>query len=679
MSFVSQEDRVVRHASRMAVVTLFCRVTGYLRDKALFSVIGAGELYDMYRTANRIPNAFRGLLAEGALHAAFVPTLAQLVSREDDERKDALELFRGLLAVMLLVVGLVVAAGIVASPWLVRLYASGFEAVPGKLETTIFMNRLMFPYLLLISLAALLQGVLNSHERFLLSASTPVLLNLTLAGAAWWAVPRFANAEIVLSAAVVIGGFLQFAVQAPAVRRLGYSLRPAWSGLWNPQVRSVLLLMLPGIPVLGLNQINQLISNRFASYIDSGVSYTYGAYRVTELMFGGIVVQLSTVLLPVLSRELRLEPERAARTLLGTITLVSFVTLPTAVILAVLSRPIIGVLFGGGRFNLHDVEVTGLTLTAYAFSLVGTGHVKVMASAFFAHKNTRTPDVGQPRFADRLHRGVRRDGGAVGNRRIGLGEHRCDGLLRALSDAAVREAARVPGRAPGSGCRGRGSAARGLGCRGAAPVPAAAVARGHRSHVARRGGEARLRVTSGGGGLRRPGDPARRQRAEIAGVLDQGKGRPMKMVIQRVTRAEVRVGGAVVGRIGVGLMVLVGLERDDAEPQLERAARRLSTLRVFSDAEGRMNLGLDEVGGAVLAVSQFTLAGSIRKGRRPGFDRAMPGDRAEPMFERFVELLRADGVSVETGRFGALMEVELVNDGPVTLIWEDNPAGSSEC
>jgi D-tyrosyl-tRNA(Tyr) deacylase len=153
----------------------------------------------------------------------------------------------------------------------------------------------------------------------------------------------------------------------------------------------------------------------------------------------------------------------------------------------------------------------------------------------------------------------------------------------------------------------------------------------------------------------------------------------MKMVIQRVTRAEVRVDGVTVGRIGPGLMVLVGLELDDAEPQLERAARRLSTLRVFSDAEGRMNLGLDEVGGAVLAVSQFTLAGSIRKGRRPGFDRAMPGNLAEPMFERFVELLQADGVVVETGRFGALMEVELVNDGPVTLIWEDPAAGSSEC
>jgi len=391
---VGDNDRVVRHAARMALVTMLCRITGYVREKALFSVIGAGHLYDMYRTANRIPNAFRGLFAEGALHAAFVPTLAQLTGEDDASRREARELVCGLLAVMLLAVGLVVAVGILGSPWLVRLYALGFEATPGKLETTVLMNRLMFPYLLLISLAALLQGVLNSHERFLLSASTPILFNLTLAAAAWWAVPRFSEPELVLSLAVLAGGLLQFVVQAPAVRRLGYSLRPAWQSLWTPQVRGVLFLMLPGIPVLGINQINQLVSNRFASFLESGVSYTYGAYRVTELVFGSIVVQLTTVLLPVLSRELRLAPERAPRTLLETATLVSFVTLPAAVVMAVLSRPIIGLLFGGGRFGPHDVEVTGLTLTAYAFSLVGTGQVKVMASAFFAHKNTRTPMWG---------------------------------------------------------------------------------------------------------------------------------------------------------------------------------------------------------------------------------------------------------------------------------------------
>lgn len=147
----------------------------------------------------------------------------------------------------------------------------------------------------------------------------------------------------------------------------------------------------------------------------------------------------------------------------------------------------------------------------------------------------------------------------------------------------------------------------------------------------------------------------------------------MKLVIQRTSRAEVRVEGKIVGRIGAGLVVLVGLERGDTEDQLDRAARRVATLRVFEDDDGRMNRGLDEVGGTVLAVSQFTLAASIRKGRRPGFDRAMPGGEAEPLFELFIEKLRGQGLSVETGVFGATMEVDLVNHGPVTLLWEDPP------
>lgn len=146
----------------------------------------------------------------------------------------------------------------------------------------------------------------------------------------------------------------------------------------------------------------------------------------------------------------------------------------------------------------------------------------------------------------------------------------------------------------------------------------------------------------------------------------------MKLVIQRVSRASVRVDGEIVGAIGSGLLVLAGLEHDDGEDEIEKAARRIATLRVFSDEDGRMNRGLDEIGGKVLAVSQFTLAGSIRKGRRPSFDGAMPGQQAEPLFNRFVELLRGHGVEVETGLFGAMMAVELVNDGPVTLLWESN-------
>lgn len=143
----------------------------------------------------------------------------------------------------------------------------------------------------------------------------------------------------------------------------------------------------------------------------------------------------------------------------------------------------------------------------------------------------------------------------------------------------------------------------------------------------------------------------------------------MKLVIQRVSRAEVRVGGSSVGAIARGLLVLVGLERADGEAELEKAASRITTLRIFEDDSGKMNVGLDQIEGAVLLVSQFTLAGSIRKGRRPSFDNAMPGGEAEPLFERLVELVREQGINVETGVFGATMEVELTNEGPVTLIW----------
>jgi len=146
----------------------------------------------------------------------------------------------------------------------------------------------------------------------------------------------------------------------------------------------------------------------------------------------------------------------------------------------------------------------------------------------------------------------------------------------------------------------------------------------------------------------------------------------MKVVIQRVARAEVRVDGGTVGAIGAGLLCLVGLERGDGPDEIDRAARKIAGLRVFSDDAGRMNRDLGDVGGRVLAVSQFTLAGSIRKGRRPSFDRAMAGPDAEPCFETFVERLRSLGVEVDTGVFGAMMEVELVNDGPVTLIWDSD-------
>lgn len=148
----------------------------------------------------------------------------------------------------------------------------------------------------------------------------------------------------------------------------------------------------------------------------------------------------------------------------------------------------------------------------------------------------------------------------------------------------------------------------------------------------------------------------------------------MRLILQRVSSAEVRVEGETHSRIGRGVLVLVGVEKQDGHEQVARAADKLAHLRLFEDAEGRMNLDARSVGGAFLIVSQFTLAGSLAKGRRPSFDGAAPGEAAAPLVENLVDRLRALGFEVETGRFGARMEVELINDGPVTFVLDLPPA-----
>jgi D-aminoacyl-tRNA deacylase len=151
----------------------------------------------------------------------------------------------------------------------------------------------------------------------------------------------------------------------------------------------------------------------------------------------------------------------------------------------------------------------------------------------------------------------------------------------------------------------------------------------------------------------------------------------MKAVVQRVSRASVRVDGRTVGEIGRGFLVLVGAETGDLLETAEEAARKITGLRVFDDADGKMNLALADVGGEVLAVSQFTLAADLSRGRRPGFDRALRGPEAEPLYERFVAAVRAAGLTVASGVFGASMEVELVNDGPATFVLEFAPPSAS--
>jgi D-tyrosyl-tRNA(Tyr) deacylase len=147
----------------------------------------------------------------------------------------------------------------------------------------------------------------------------------------------------------------------------------------------------------------------------------------------------------------------------------------------------------------------------------------------------------------------------------------------------------------------------------------------------------------------------------------------VKAVVQRVSRASVEVNGASVASIGRGLVVLLGVEKGDSEPQAAYLAEKIPRMRLFDGAGGRMDRSLEEIGGEVLLVSQFTLAGRLEKGRRPSFSDAAPPEEARRLYERVAELLRASGARVQTGRFQQEMQVELVNDGPVTFLVERRP------
>jgi putative peptidoglycan lipid II flippase len=376
----------------MVLVTAASRVSGYLRDKVVAALLGAGTVSDAFITGFRIPNMFRALLAEGSLTAAFVPTLVAQRSAGDEARTR--EFVRAMTAALLLLLPWLVAAGILASPWLVALLAPAFAQDPAKFELTVRLTRLMFPYLGLISLAALAQGVLNAADRFLLPAATPIALNLAIVAGTSTTVWLLDGRWEWLAAGVLAGGFAQYALQARACRRLGQPLLPGRGALRHPGVRRVLSLMVPGIPALGIYQLTLVISTRFASTAGNGaVTCLYNASRLNELVYGMMVVQLTTAVLPMLASERAASPERARATLAFAIRLLSFVTLPATAFAVAAARPLVGVLFGGGAYTAAAVTATAGALLWYSAGLPFLAATKLLASASYAWQDTRLPVV----------------------------------------------------------------------------------------------------------------------------------------------------------------------------------------------------------------------------------------------------------------------------------------------
>lgn len=384
------DDGIVRSAGVISALTLLSRITGYLRDLLLALVLGAADSSDAFIVAFRIPNLFRRLVGEGALTAAFIPTLSEYAS---GERRREMWRFASLaFTTLAAVVAVITAAGILLSPYLVRALAWGFTGIEDKWELTVSLNRLMFPYLLFISLAALAMATLNTLGSFALPASTPILLNLSIISVAWIFGRRLEEPAWAFAWGVLLGGALQISIQLPALWRRGW--RPSLQmGFTHPGVRQVGRLMLPGILGLGVTQIALIVSNQFASFLGEGaVSSLYYAGRVNELALGAFAIAISTAILPALSRQAasgRMEDMRA--TLLFGLRMAAFITIPSAAGLMVLRTEVISVLFRRGAFDASAVEATSGALLFYAAGLFSFGAVRIIAPAFYALKDTRTP------------------------------------------------------------------------------------------------------------------------------------------------------------------------------------------------------------------------------------------------------------------------------------------------
>jgi len=389
---MTTKRRLVAATGGMVVVTAISRVTGLVRDKIAGYLLGAGLVTDAFYSAFRIPNTFRQLLAEGALHAAFIPTLAELKGAEEHER--ARRFVRAMTSTLLLALPVIVAIGIVAAPALVHLFAERFASDPHEFDLTVWLTRLMFPYLALISLAALAQGVLNASGRFLLSAATPIALNLLMAGSTIVAVSAAGVRPEWMAVGVLAGGLAQFAMQWPACARAGLPMIPGRGAFLDPDVRRVLAKMAPMVATLGIYPLTVLLSNRFAASVGVGaVTCVWNASRLNEAVYGAVIVQLTTAVLPMLAAE-KLADEGAARSTLGyAVRLMSAVSLPSAAVSIVLATAIAGVFFGGGRYDLAAVHTTGAALVMYSLGVPFLGLSKLLASASFAWNDTRSPVI----------------------------------------------------------------------------------------------------------------------------------------------------------------------------------------------------------------------------------------------------------------------------------------------
>ena len=382
--------RLLQSTSVVSFMTLLSRILGLVRDVVFARMFGASIIMDAFIVANRIPNMLRRFFAEGAFSQGFVPVMARYREKHDhDEAQEFVDAVAGTLGLILFLVTLV---GVIVAPILVTLVAPGFIGADGSFDLATAMLRFTFPYLLFVSLTAFAAGILNSYGKFGAAAFTPVLLNVVLISAALWLSPRLAEPGMALAYGVFAAGLIQLLFLLPFLAKIHLIPRPVWRPR-HEGVKRVGRLMLPAIFGSSVAQINVLLGGIIASFLGVGkISLLYYSDRLMEFPLGLFGIALATVTLPTLSRHFANKATEAfTDTVDWSMKLVLLIAIPAAIGLIVLAEPLVATIFYGGEFTALDVRLTAWALQAYAIGLIGFSYVKILAPAFFARENTKTP------------------------------------------------------------------------------------------------------------------------------------------------------------------------------------------------------------------------------------------------------------------------------------------------
>lgn len=395
-SVVSKRKNIVVSSAKMSATTLASRILGLIRDQFQAYLLGTTWASDAFTVAFQIPNLLRRLFAEGSMTASFVPVFIEVERERDHEAARAF--FASFFTLLFFSLCLVVLAGVLVAPYLVRLLYIAGDVSPEKYALTVQLTREMFPYILLISLASLFQGVLNIRNNFTVPAFTPVLLNIAVITSALTGSlvgsRSFVAVTHYFALGVLIGGVLQVLFQIPFFLNTGYRIRLRFR-FGDPQIRRILKLFLPGVFGVGIYQVNVLVSFGFAAALGVGrQAAIMFASRINELALGVFAVSLATVMLPSLSREAaENNRDEFVSQLAYSLRLLALVTVPAAVGLFVLSPDIVSLLLKFGRFGDRSVLLVSETLKYYSLALFFIASYRVVAQSFYSLKDTRTPVV----------------------------------------------------------------------------------------------------------------------------------------------------------------------------------------------------------------------------------------------------------------------------------------------